>query len=369
MSYQQRIHSLLDRLTDTRLGALALIPGRSLYYFTGLSFHLMERPVIALFSGEAELRMVVPELEQAKAEAAPVNLELFPYGEAEGAALEALNRAVAGLGLEGGRIGIEPLSMRFHELDMLQVAVSRATFVPSEGTIFTLRIRKDESEIAAMQRAVRIAEAALEKTLPLIRVNMAEKELASELTAQMLRAGSEPETPFSPIVASGPNSAQGHAVPGDRALAPGDSLVLDWGAAHEGYISDITRTFFVAEAPEELSQVHEIVQQANAAGRAAVRPGASCGSVDLAARSEIDSAGFGEYFIHRTGHGIGLEAHEPPYIREGEETVLETGMTFTVEPGVYLPGRGGVRVEDDVVVTEDGGDSLTTLPREARIVG
>ncbi len=368
MSYQKRIDQLLDRLKDARLGALALIPGPSLFYLTGLSFHLMERPVIALLSDEAELRMVVPELEQAKAESSLVSFKLFSYGEQEGAASEALSQAVTDLGLGGGRIGIEPLHMRFHELELLQAAIPRATFTPTDGAISSLRIRKGEAEIAAIRRAVVIAETALEATLPLIKVGMTELELASELTVQLLRAGSEPEAPFSPIVASGPNSAQGHATPSNRALSPGDSLVLDWGAGHEGYVSDITRTFFVAEAPDDLSLIHEIVQQANAAGRAAVHHGASCGSVDLAARGEIEAAGYGEYFIHRTGHGIGLESHEPPYIREGEETVLETGMTFTVEPGIYLPGRGGVRVEDNIVVSEEGGVSLTTIPREARIV-
>jgi Xaa-Pro dipeptidase len=368
MSYQQRIDQVIDRLKDARLGALALNPGPSLFYFTGLSFHLMERPVIALLSDEAELRMVVPELEQAKAESSPVSFKIFTYGEQEGAASEALSQAVTDLGLGGGKIGIEPLRMRFHELELLQAAIPRATFAPTDGAISSLRIRKGEAEIAAMQRAVVIAETALEATLPLIKVGMTELELASELTVQLLRAGSEPEGPFSPIVASGPNSAQGHATPGNRALSPGDSLVLDWGARNEGYVSDITRTFFVAEAPDELSRIHEFVQQANAAGRAAVHHGASCGSVDLAARSEIEAAGYGEYFIHRTGHGIGLEGHEPPYIREGEKTVLEIGMTFTVEPGIYLPGRGGVRVEDNIVVSEEGGVSLTTLPREAQIV-
>ncbi|MFQ5923150.1 MAG: M24 family metallopeptidase, partial [Anaerolineales bacterium] len=252
---------------------------------------------------------------------------------------------------------------------MLQLAVPRASFISSDGAISALRVRKDEAEIASMQRAVKIAEAALEETLPLIRVGMTERELASELSLQLLRAGSEPETPFSPIVASGPNSALGHATPSKRALAPGDSLVLDWGATHEGYVCDITRTFFVAEASEEFSQIHEIVQEANAAGRAAVHPGASCGSVDIAARSVIESAGYGEYFVHRTGHGLGLEGHEPPFIREGEGTVLKSGMTFTVEPGVYLPSKGGVRVEDNIVVTKENGLSLTTLPREAQVVG
>lgn len=369
MNYQQRIDGLITRLTDHRLSAVALLPGPSLFYFSGLSFHLMERPVIALLSDGAKLRMVLPELERVKAETATVNFELFPYGEQEGAALEALGQATAGLALEGAQIGIEPLRMRYHELNMLQATVPRATLVPSEGTISALRILKEKSEIAAMRRAAEIAEAALEATLPLIKVGMTELELASELTIQLLRAGSEPKMPFSPIVASGPNAALPHAVPSHRALAVGDSLILDWGAAHQGYGSDITRTFFVGESPDELSKIHDIVRRANAAGRAAVRPGATCGDVDLAARSHIGGAGYGEYFMHRTGHGLGLEAHEPPFIREDEETVLETGMTFTIEPGVYLPGKGGVRVEDDIVVTKDGGMSLTNLPRGTRVIG
>jgi Xaa-Pro dipeptidase len=326
----------------------------------------MERPVIALFSGDSDPKMVVPELEQLKAESSSINFQLYTYGEAEGAALEALTKCVAGM---SGQIGVEPLRMRLFEFDLLSSAVPKAAFVFADDIVSSLRIKKDKAEIAAMQRAVEIAEAALEETLPLIRVNMTERELASELTAQLLRAGSEPELPFSPIVASGPNSALGHATPSERALNPGDNLVLDWGATHQGYISDITRTFFVAEVPDEFSKIHEIVQQANAAGRAAVRPGASCGSIDLATRSVIEAAGYGEQFIHRTGHGLGLEGHEPPFIREGEDTLLEVGMTFTVEPGIYLPAKGGVRVEDNVAVTDEGGLCLTTLPREARVVG
>jgi len=165
-------------------------------------------------------------------------------------------------------------------------------------------------------------------------------------------------------VASGPNSASGHAFPTERKLAAGDLLVIDWGASAAGYFADITRTFAVGEVEEELAKVHRIVQEANAAGRAAVRAGATCGSVDDAARSVIQAAGYGEYFIHRTGHGLGMEIHEEPYMRAGNEMVLEPGMTFTIEPGIYLPGRGGVRIEDNMVVTEDGGESLTDLRRE-----
>jgi Xaa-Pro dipeptidase len=369
MRYQKRIDALIEHQKEEGLDAVVLIPGPSLFYFTGLSFHLMERPVITLLSVEGEHRMLLPGLEQAKTKTCPIDFKFFTYGEQEGAALEALTQAVVGSGLSNSQIGIEPLRMRSFEQSLLESTLDDVRFRSADRAISALRMHKEEAEIANMQQATEIAEDALTATLPLIKVGMTELELASELSLQLLRAGSEPEMPFSPIVASGPNSAMGHATPSERTLTTGDSLVLDWGAAHHGYMSDITRSFFVGDPPDQFIEIHEIVGRANAAGREAVRPGVTCGSVDQVTRNEIAEAGYAEYFHHRTGHGLGLEAHEPPFIREGEETLLETGMTFTIEPGVYLPGRGGVRVEDDMVVSEEGGVSLTTLAREARVVG
>jgi Xaa-Pro dipeptidase len=195
---------------------------------------------------------------------------------------------------------------------------------------------------------------------------MTEHEAASELTVQLLRAGSDSELPFPPIVASGPNSALPHAVPSERKLQRGDLVVIDWGAAVDGYISDLTRTLAIGPADPELVKVHGIVLDANRAGCAAVRPGVPAAEVDRAARAVIDAAGYGEFFTHRTGHGIGMEAHEPPYIRGDNQEPLIPGMTFTVEPGIYLPGRGGVRIEDNVVVTADGSECLSVLQRDLR---
>jgi Xaa-Pro dipeptidase len=175
--------------------------------------------------------------------------------------------------------------------------------------------------------------------------------------------------PFKPIVASGPNSALPHATPTDRKLQNGDLLIIDWGATVDGYISDITRTFALDEIDTELEKIHSIVQGSNAAGREAIRPGAACEEIDRACRSVIDAAGYGQFFIHRTGHGIGLEAHEHPNIREGNLQTLTPGMTFTVEPGVYIPDRGGVRVEDDAIVTDSGGESLSTYNRQLEVIG
>lgn len=215
-----------------------------------------------------------------------------------------------------------------------------------------------------MHRAAKIAEQALIATLPLIKVGLSERELASELTMQLFMAGCDPQVPFSPIVSAGVNSANPHATPSDRMLTVGDLLVIDWGASFEGYFSDITRTFAIGNIDPEYAQIAKIVLEANTAARNIARPGLPIENIDRAARSVIESAGYGKYFTHRTGHGLGVEGHEEPYIRPGNTALLEPGMTFTIEPGIYLPDRNGVRIEDDVVITDSGVECLTNLPRE-----
>ena len=229
-------------------------------------------------------------------------------------------------------------------------------------------MHKDASEASAIRTAVHIAQDALEASLPAVRLGMTEREFAAELTLQLLRHGSDPAMPFSPIVSSGPNSANPHASPSDRPFKPGDLLVVDWGAAHLGYISDLTRTFAIGEVESEFKHIAQLTSQANAAGREACRPGVTAESVDQSARGVIEAGGYGKFFFHRTGHGIGMEGHEEPYIRAGNRLVLEPGMSFTVEPGIYLPGRGGVRVEDNVIITVDGAECFSNLPRQLRIL-
>jgi Xaa-Pro dipeptidase len=184
----------------------------------------------------------------------------------------------------------------------------------------------------------------------------------------LLRNGSDSELPFAPIVASGSNSANPHAVPTDRKLHEGDLLVIDWGAAYEGYISDLTRTFAIGKVDPEYLKIAELVRQANEAGRAVAKPEINAGEVDRCTRQVIEQGGYGTWFTHRTGHGIGLESHEPPYIFGANQQILLPGMTFTVEPGIYLPGRNGVRIEDNVVITDIGSETLSILSRELKIL-
>jgi Xaa-Pro dipeptidase len=255
------------------------------------------------------------------------------------------------------------------EFDYLIAGANNADFPDASEALVQLRLRKDKAEVDAMRRAVKIAQDALEAVIPLIKIGMTERELSGELVIQLLRHGSDPELPFSPIVSSGPNSSNPHASPSDRKLQAGDMLVVDWGATYNHYISDLTRTFAVGEVDAECQKIHKIVQEANAAGRAAGKPGTPCAAVDIAAREVIEKAGYGKYFTHRTGHGIGMEAHEDPYMRGDNQQLLEVGMAYTVEPGIYLPNRNGVRVEDNMVVTETGAESLSDMPREIRVVG
>jgi Xaa-Pro dipeptidase len=310
--------------------------------------------------------IVLPELEQEKIKNLPYEIQAFPYGEDTSLWSNVYKQAVQAAKLENKRNGVEPRHLRFLEYQLLSDAGTNAGLISAENIIFQLRVFKDQSEISAMRKAAEIAEQALKSTLPNIKLGLSELELAAELTLQLIRAGCDPQIPFAPIVSSGPNSANPHATPSDRKLSMGDLLVIDWGASYDGYYSDITRTFGIGEMEPEFDQICKVILEANSAARKSACPGISAEVVDQAARQVIEAAGFGKYFTHRTGHGLGMEAHEDPYIRNGNLMLLEPGMTFTIEPGIYLSGRNGVRIEDDVVITPTGSDCLTSLPREVR---
>jgi len=366
--FAKRLTRVREVMQEKGLDILALLPGPSLYYLTGLSFHLLERPIICIITTRDQPLFIVPELERTKLESYPLEMDVLDYGEDQASRLAAFNAAAESRRLAGTRIGIEPLVMRAYELRLLEGAIPGSKFVTADDIVSSLRLIKDQNELSCMRKAVEIAEISLRETVSRAKIGISERELASELVIQLLRAGSESDIPFSPIVSSGPNSAHVHATPTDRKLELGDLLMIDFGARVDGYVSDITRTFAIGEIDKEMKEVYAIVKGANAAGKEAVAVGVQCAEVDRAARKVIEDAGYGKYFIHRTGHGIGLEGHEGPYISGDNNQVLSVGMTFTVEPGLYIPGRGGVRIEDNVVVTTEGVESLTTFPRQLDVI-
>ena len=367
------IHSRFDKLNaslrNSDLDAVILNPGPTQTYVSGLVFHLMERPIVLLYAKDQDPAIVLPELELQKVASLPYKMQVFAYPENPSEWDNVFRKAVQALGLDGKRVGVEPRQLRLLEFQYVKNGAPEADFPDASNVLSDLRLKKDKAEVDAMRHAVKIAQDALEATLPFIKVGMTEKEVSSELVVQLLKHGSDPEMPFSPIVSGGPNAANPHASPSDRKIQTGDLLVIDWGAAHGGYISDLTRTFAVGQVDAEYEKIHKIVQAANAAGRAAGKPGVPCAAVDKATRDVIEQAGYGVYFTHRTGHGIGMEGHEEPYMRGDNMQILEPGMAYTVEPGIYLPGRNGVRIEDNVVVTETGAECLSDMPREIRVVG
>lgn len=364
----QRFSRLQQLIRANNLDAVVINPGPTLTYLTGLHFHLMERPTLLIYNEGKQPVLILPELELSKAKTSAVALNPFTFNDDPSTWPAVMNTALVSLGLTSGKVGVEPTRLRFLEIDFLQHAAPALKFVNGDSVFSSLRINKDADEIAAMRKAVKIAQDALTATIPFIHEGVTEIEIASRLTIEMLKAGSATELPFQPIVAGGPNSANPHAVPTDRKLQRGDLVVIDWGAAWQDYASDLTRTFAIGELPDELRKVYETVKAANTAGRAAGQPEIEAGTIDKAARAVIDSAGYGQFFTHRTGHGLGMEGHEPPYMFGENTLLLSTGMVYTVEPGIYLPGVGGVRIEDDVVVTASGSESLSDFSRELQIL-
>lgn len=369
VDYDLRQQRLAQAIKIAQLEGMALNAGPSLTYLTGLHFHLSERPVLGLFSAGNPPVIVLPELETGKISNLAYQTSSFAYGEDPETWQTIMKEGIQAAGFSGRRIGIEPRVLRVLELDLLNSTGIDFTLVSGEAALAHLRMQKDEYEQARMQKAVDIAQNALDAILPEIKSGITERELAAKLVVALLNNGSDPQLPFSPIVASGPNSANPHAFPTDRQLIKGDLLIIDWGANEGGYFSDLTRTFAIGDPQQEMVEIAQIVLEANQAAHSIARPGVSAQEVDQAARAVIEAAGYGDYFTHRTGHGLGMEGHEAPYIRAGNPILLTPGMTFTIEPGIYLSGKGGVRIEDDVVITEEGLYSFSDLPRELKILG
>ena len=343
---------------------MALNPGPSLRYLTGLSFHLMERPVVVLVGSSGQVKVILPELEQAKVAELPFKAEIILFSDDPASWQGVYEQALSDISGQPLRVGVEPTQLRFLELDLLRKALPKADFVDGSTALAGLRMRKGEDELNAMRQAAIIAQNALLKTLETVKPGQSELQISAELMVQLFREGSEAELPFAPIVSTGPNTANPHASPTDRVLQEGEMFLIDWGASFGGYFSDITRTFFCGDPNDEMKQIADLVETANTAARLGGRRGMLAGEVDKLARDIITEGGYGEYFTHRTGHGLGMEAHEAPYIFQGNPLILEPGMVFTIEPGIYLPGKYGVRIEDDVVVEAEGLRSLTDLPRK-----
>ncbi len=341
----------IDALVVTTLANVRYLTG-----FTGSAAILVVAGDVALLTTDGRYRTQSAEQIQQAGAAAQVEIAIGPGSEQRVAALAALEGA--------GRIGLEAGNVTWSGQRSWADVVGGDKLVPTANAVEALRERKDAAEIARMERAAAIADAALFEVLPLMSQGVTEEHFALELDTAMRRGGAE-STAFETIVAAGENSAKPHHHPGSRTINGGDPVVVDFGATFEGYRSDMTRTFCVDAKPEgELARIFDVVQASQAAGAAAVRPGISAKEVDDVCRQIIAEAGWAERFEHGTGHGVGLDIHEAPTVSQLGTAILAPGFVVTVEPGVYVPGHGGVRVEDTLVVTEDGARPLTRFTKD-----
>jgi Xaa-Pro dipeptidase len=358
---QDRLQAVEERLRLRNLAGWILVPGPNLLYLTGWRAMQSERVVLAVFPRGGDPFLFVPHLEAEAAREATGIARVLTYRDESGPE-PALARALSAWALSNPVLGAEFAAMRLLERAAVNGVCPKARWADIGDDLAWVRQEKDAEEIANLRRAAEIATAAVEAGRRVLRPGVSEAEVRRACARALLDADSF--SPFGVMVASGPRSALPHAPDGDREIREGDLCWIDLGASWGGYCADITRTFAVGAPDPRLAEAYRAVAEAQQAARSAARPGVAAEDLDHAARRVIGERGFGEYFPHRTGHGLGLEDHERPFIVDGNADPLRPGMVFTVEPGVYLPGRGGVRIEDDLVVTPEGCRTLTDYPRD-----
>jgi len=350
------------------LDALILLPGPNLYYALGIDQMLRKRPLIYVVFPDGSVAASLPGLEVPDFRTRYSEAEVVSWTDAEGPqrAAKQLMAIIRGRSnTSAPRLAAEHFTLRLFERGLLMDGVGVAELEPAEGILDPLRMIKDQEDVEAMRRACRIAEAALEQVMNGFRLEMTEREIANELKIEMLRLGTE-ALPKEPIVSSGARSAFPHTKTSDRPIVKGDVVMIDTGARWQGYCSDITRTFYVGTPPAEFINIYKLELEVSRKVLAEIQPGVTLSHLDEVAHRAVDEAGYGQYFPHRVGHGLGIEGHEAPSVVTGNSMLTAPGLTFTVEPGIYLPNLGGVRVEENVVVTPDGVDILTAYPRELR---
>jgi D-alanyl-D-alanine dipeptidase len=360
--YRTRLQRAAAAAAERELDALVITPSADLRYLTGYAPLPLERLTCLIVRPTRDAILVVPRLERPLAEDGGLGkiAEILSWEETEDP-----YAIVAKIVDGGGSVGCSERMWAMHLLH-LQRALGRKRFVSAAPALAPLRAIKDQSEVGLLKRAARYADEVFARLLQTRLETTTEREVATRLGELLLETGNE-EVAFT-IVGSGPNGASPHHEPAGREILAGDGVVLDFGGRSGGYCSDISRTVAIGRASPELQHVHEIVREAQDEAFRAVAPGVPAEEVDRAAREVIERSGYGDLFVHRTGHGIGLEEHEPPYIVSGNTEPLEPGMCFSIEPGIYVPGEFGVRIEDIVTVTDQGARRLNHASRDLEVV-
>jgi len=362
--FRTRMERAVEDAVAEGLDGLLVTPGPDLLWLTGYTpTAITERLTMLVLSADAEPRMLVPTLERPDLDSAVGAPALSISDWRDG---QDPYDVAAGLLRSGAQYAVSDSTWAMHLLG-LQRRVADTRYFAISDRLPMLRAVKDANELARLEAAGAAADAAFEEIVGVSFAGRRETDVAADL-ARLLRDFGHEQVDFT-IVASGPNGANPHHDAGERTIAEGDMVVMDFGGLMQGYGSDTTRTVAVGEPAAQMREVHGIVRAAQEAAFEAVQPGIACQEIDRVARRVITDAGYGDEFIHQTGHGIGMTTHEPPYMVEGEERPMVPGMCFSIEPGIYLAGRFGVRIEDIVTVTENGGRRFNHTSRELVIVG
>ena len=357
-----KIEKLRVIMREKDIDLIVLAPGANLNWLLNFNPHADERPLL-FFLTHSGSAFLMPELE-AESARQHTNIKFYNWSDASGP-LKSIDCLLNDLNGFSSRTIVIDDTMRADHAGIVQDKLLNSNRLFTASTIGALRIQKDATEQHILRSNANQADNAMEMAWTEIKAGMTEEEIASVIQKSFSDQGALPQ--FS-IVASGSNSAFPHHQTGSRELKEGDVIVIDLGGKFEGYASDITRMACVGYPPKDYSLVHQIVEDAVCSALSAAKPGQVAKNVDKAARDVIEKAGFGKYFVHRTGHGLGSEIHEPPFITSTSETILEPGMVFSIEPGIYMPDKFGIRLEEIVILKEDGPEVLSKLSRGLKIL-
>ena len=357
-----KIDKLRITMKEQNVDLIVLSPGANMNWLLGVNPHADERPLL-FFLTLSDSAFLMPELE-AESARQHTDIKFYNWSDASGP-LKAIDEILNDLKGFSYRTLVIDDTMRADHAALVQDKLLNSNRLFTASTIGALRMQKDANEQKILQVNAHQADLAMQKAWDIIKPRITEENIASAIQNSFSDQGALPQ--FS-IVASGSNSAFPHHQTGSRKLKEGDVIVIDLGGKFEGYVSDITRMSTIGPPPKEYTLVHQIVDNAVCAALAAAMPGEIAKNVDKAAREVIEKAGFGKYFVRRTGHGLGSEIHEPPFITSTSETILEPGMVFSIEPGIYMPDKFGVRLEEIVILGDNGPEILSKIPRELKVI-
>lgn len=365
IDYQTRLNTLQDYLKEKNIDVAMITLPANVFYYTGFNSDPHERFMALIVDNRTqEFTLFAPLLDMEAASSKSHVTTIIPISDEENPFTKLKDK----LGENIGRFGLEMKAVSMFQHNNLLSIYPETAYEDIQQFINRQRMKKSKSEVAFLRRAVDVIEKVLAEGIKKVEVSMTELELTAEFEYLMRKFGADGPS-FSTIVLAGEKAALPHGTPGNRAFKNGDFLLIDMGVIKDGFCSDTTRTFIIGEATNKQKEIYDIVLQANEAGINAVKTGVPIKTFDIAARNVIDEHGYGDYFNNRVGHGLGMEVHEEPSIHENNDQVAEEGLVFTIEPGIYIPEYGGVRIEDEVYINEEGNvEVLTSFPKELQVI-